>query len=118
MAHFAELDSNNIVLRIIVVANEELLDENNIEQESLGISFCENLLGGTWKQTSYNNNIRKNFAGIGFYFDETRDAFIEPKPFESWVLNETTCQWEPPIERPDDENMYGWNEDTTSWEQI
>jgi hypothetical protein len=118
MAHFAELNENNEVLRVVVIANPELLDENGDEQESLGISFCNTLFGGTWKQTSYNNNIRKNFAGIGFIYDSGRDAFIPPKPYASWVLNETTCQWEAPTTRPDDGNMYEWNEETTSWDQV
>ena len=75
MAHFAELDSNNVVLRVIVVNNAELLDENNVEQESLGISFCQTLFGGTWKQTSYNGNLRKNFAGVGYSYDSSKKCF-------------------------------------------
>ena len=97
MAHFAELDSNNVVLRVIVVNNAELLDENNVEQESLGISFCQTLFGGTWKQTSYNGNLRKNFAGVGYSYDSSKNAFIAPQPYTSWTLNETSCQWEPPV---------------------
>ena len=118
MAHFAELNENNEVLRVIVVANPELLDGEGVEQESLGISFCNTLFGGTWKQTSYNNNIRKNFAGVGFTYDSERDAFIPPKPYASWTLNETTCQWEAPTAMPDDNNMYMWNEETTSWDVV
>lgn len=118
MAHFAELNADNEVLRVVVVANDELLDENGDEQESLGVTFCNTLFGGTWKQTSYNNNIRKNYAGIGFTYDSTRDAFIPPKPYASWTLNETTCLWEPPTAMPEDGNMYEWNESTTSWDQI
>ena len=96
MAHFAEIDENNIVLRVIVVANEELLDSQNVEQEALGAAFCISLFGGgTWKQTSYNNNIRKNYAGVGYTFDQSRDAFIPPKPDGDWVLDEETCQWSP-----------------------
>lgn len=118
MAHFAEIDENKEVIRIIVVNNEVLLDSNGDEQESLGVTFCNNLLGGTWKQTSYNNNIRKNYASIGFTYDSGRDAFIPPKPYASWVLNETTCQWEAPVAVPVDDNMYEWNESTTSWDRI
>jgi hypothetical protein len=118
MAHFAELNENNEVLRVVVIANSELLDENGNEQESLGVTFCNQLFSGTWKQTSYNGNIRKNFAGVGFTYDVDRDAFIAPKPYASWVLNETTCQWEAPTAMPDDGNLYVWNEETTSWNQI
>ena len=118
MAHFAELNENNEVLRVIVVANPVILDENGDEQESLGAAFCNELLGGTWKQTSYNNNMRKNFAGIGFTYDSDRDAFIPPQPYASWTLAEATCQWEPPVPLPVDENFYTWNEETTSWDQM
>lgn len=115
MAHFAEINDQNIVQRIIVVHNNELLNSDGVEQESLGISFCQSLFGGNWKQTSFNANIRKNFAGIGFSYDSARDAFISPKPFNSWVLDEETCQWQAPIEMPDDGNVYIWNEEATSW---
>ena len=93
MAHFAELDNQNTVLRVIVVHNNELLD-NGVESETKGIAFCKTLFGGNWKQTSYNGNIRKNYAGIGFTYDPVRDAFIPPKPGDNWVLDEATCQWE------------------------
>lgn len=97
MAHFAEIGIDNIVQRVIVIHNNELLDDNNKEQESLGIAFCQSLFGGgVWKQTSYNGNIRKNFASIGYTFDESRDAFIPPQPASDWTLNEDTCMWEPP----------------------
>lgn len=118
MAHFAEINASNEVLRVVVVANDELLDENGDEQESLGATFCNNLFGGTWKQTSYNGNIRKNYAGIGYTYDSGRDAFIPPKPYASWTLNETTCQWEAPTAMPADGNMYEWNELTTNWDQM
>ena len=94
MAHFAELNSDNEVLRVIVVANNELLDDNGDEQECLGVAFCVGLFGGTWKQTSYNANIRKNYAGIGFTYDSARDAFIPPRPEGDYVLNEEKCLWE------------------------
>ena len=115
MAHFAQLDDNNIVTQVIVVGNGELLDENGVEQESKGIAFCQSLLGGNWKQTSYNANIRKNYAGIGYTYDADRDAFIAPKPFNSWILNEDTCQWEAPTPMPTDGKFYIWDEATTSW---
>lgn len=96
MAHFAELDQDNIVLRVIVVDNENLLDEGGQESEQVGVEYCERLLGGRWVQTSYNARIRKSYAGAGFTYDEDRDAFISPKPDGEWVLNEETCQWERP----------------------
>jgi hypothetical protein len=115
MAHFAEIGLDNLVLRVIVVNNNELLDENHVEQESKGADFCRSLFGGTWLQTSYNATIRKNFAGAGFTYDSTRDAFIPPKPFNSWVLNEDTCRWEAPVPLPEAEGQYSWDEDTQSW---
>jgi hypothetical protein len=118
MAHFAQLDENNIVQQVIVVNNEELLDENGVEQEERGITFCQSLLGGNWKQTSYNGNIRKNYAGAGYTYDAQRDAFIPPKPFNSWLLNETTCLWEAPVPHPNDGKMYMWNEENVAWEEI
>lgn len=118
MAHFAELGMNNVVLRVIVVHNNELLDENGQESEAKGVAFCRSLFGGTWVQTSYNANFRKNYAGEGFTYDSTRDAFIPPKPFASWVLNEDTCQWGSPVPYPTDvgtpeaPKRYVWNEET------
>jgi hypothetical protein len=94
MAHFAQLDESNIVTQVIVVHNNELLD-NGVESEAKGVAFCQSLLGGNWVQTSYNGNIRKNYAGIGYTYDQAQDAFIPPKPEEgNWVLNEDTCRWE------------------------
>ena len=110
MSHFAEIDPNGgTVLRVLVVPNE---------QEHRGQDFLANELGlgGVWIQTSYNNNIRYNYAGIGFTYDATRDAFIPPKPYDSWLLDEKTCQWEPPIPMPQDENFYTWNEEQLNWE--
>lgn len=115
MAHFAQLDENNTVLQVIVVHNNELLDENGIEQEIKGIQFCQTMLGGNWVQTSYNGSFRKNFAGQGFVYDVDRDAFIPPKPYNSWLLNESTCQWQAPIEYPSDGKLYIWDEETASW---
>ncbi|CAB4131330.1 hypothetical protein UFOVP120_80 [uncultured Caudovirales phage] len=118
MAHFAELDENNVVLRIIVVSNDECRDDSGNESEAIGASFCNRLLGGVWKQTSYNGRIRKNYAGIGFIYDEAKDAFIEPQPFPSWALNTTTCQWEPPSPFPLDGGAYIWDEPTLSWVSV
>jgi hypothetical protein len=115
MAHFAELDANGIVLRVIVVDNKDTADASGVEKEHIGAAFCERLFGGTWKQTSYHGNIRKNYAGAGYAFDAARDAFIPPKPFASWVLNEQTCQWEAPVPYPADGERYMWDEATGTW---
>lgn len=115
MAHFAEIDENGIVLRVIVVGNDDIKDNNGAEQEQLGIDFCKNLLGGDWVQTSYNSNIRKNYAGIGFTYDAARNAFIPPKLFNSWILDENTCKWNPPVPHPGDDKLYDWDEATQSW---
>jgi len=111
MAHFAELDADNIVVRVLVVPNEQENRGHDYLATDLG-------LGGTWVQTSYNARIRKNYAGIGYTFDSERDAFIPPKPFASWTLNEDTCNWEAPVAYPDDEKMYTWDEATTSWVEV
>jgi hypothetical protein len=94
MAHFAELDANNVVLRVVVVDNKDCSDAFGVEKEYIGAAFCERLFGGTWKQTSYNGRIRKNYAGIGHTYDPSRDAFIAPKPDGDYVFNEELCQWE------------------------
>jgi hypothetical protein len=116
MAHFAEINADNIVQRVIVVDNNDCKDAEGNESEAVGAAFCNTLLGSIWKQTSYNGNIRKNYAGIGFTYDEQRDAFIPPKPYNSWVLNEDTCQWKSPIPYPIDGKDYIWNEDIINWE--
>ena len=119
MATFAKLGLNNKVIEVLSVHNNELLDSNGVEQEVNGIDFLTKLTGyPVWKQTSYNNNIRKNHAGIGYTYDEDKDAFISPKLFNSWTLNETTCQWEAPVVRPDDGKMYNWNEENQQWDLI
>ena len=118
MAHFAQLNDENLVTQVIVVANEDTADQDGVENEAIGIEFCTNLLGGRWVQTSYNANIRKNYAGIGYKYDATLDAFIPPQPFESWTLNEETAQWESPTPYPDDGKHYSWDEATTSWVEI
>jgi hypothetical protein len=118
MAHFAELDENNIVKRVIVVDNRDTSDANGVEKEYIGVAFCERIFGGRWIQTSYNANKRKNYAGIGYTYDEQRDAFIPIKLFSSWMLDEATCRWQPPVPMPNDGKIYQWNEETTSWNEI
>lgn len=115
MAHFAELDGNNVVTRVIVVDNKDTSDENGNEVEAIGIAFCQNLLGGNWVQTSYNNNFRAHYAGVGYTYDAALDAFIPPKPYPSWVLNSQTCNWDAPVPNPNDGKAYDWDETTTSW---
>ena len=114
MAHFAQINEQGIVTQVIVVANEELLD-NGIESEAKGIAFCQSLFGGEWKQTSYNGNIRKNYAGAGYTYDSQRDAFIPPRPYPSWTLVESTCQWTAPVAMPADGKHYQWDEATLTW---
>jgi hypothetical protein len=122
MAHFAKLGVGNIVEQVIVVHNSVITDENGIEQEQLGNDFINKLYNtrDVWKQTSYNGNIRKNYAGIGFQYDQQRNAFIPPKPFNSWILNENTCRWEAPVARPtaelEENQYYSWNESIKNWE--
>lgn len=108
MAHAAEIDSNNTVVRVLVVPDEQEHRIQDYLANELG-------LGGTWVQTSYNARIRKNYAGIGYTYDAGRDAFIAPKPFASWLLNEDTCQWEAPVPYPTDGVLYDWDETITDW---
>jgi hypothetical protein len=128
MASFAKLNSENIVTTVVSVVNEVLKDSNGIEQESIGIQFLKTLYNepnAIWKQTSYNTNsgvhslggtpFRKNHAGIGYTYDSNRDAFIAPKPYNSWILNESTCNWDAPVVYPTDGQRYSWNEETQSW---
>ena len=122
MAHFAKLDDNNVVLAVHVV-NNDVITIDGVESEQAGIDFLTSLHGHTvWKQTSYNGNFRKNYAGIFFTYDTERDAFIAPQPYPSWTLNETTCQWEPPVAYPtfDSKNpkFYGWFEPNQQWIEI
>ena len=130
MASFAKIE-NNIVTIVVSVVNEVLKDSNGIEQESIGIQFLKTLYNepnGIWKQTSYNTiggvhksggtPLRKNHASIGYTYDQTRDAFISPKPFNSWILNEDTCLWNAPVAMPIDDNKYSWNEQTLSWDIV
>ena len=123
MAHFCKLGVGNIVEEVHVVKNEVITDNTGNEQEQLGVDFLNNLYGtrDVWKQTSYNQSFRKNFAGKGYSYDQERDAFIPPQPYESWTLDEETCLWTPPTPYPTitDENkddIYIWNETTKTWE--
>ena len=132
MASFAKIGLNNKVIEVQSVVNEVLHDSNGVEQEAIGIDFLTKLTGWSiWIQTSYNNNFRKNHASVGFTYDEDRDAFIAPKPYASWILNETTCQWEAPTAYPNTQTQnltdeegnlandrYTWNEETTTWDLI
>ena len=129
MASFAKIGLNGKVIEVLSVNNEVLKDSNGVEQESIGVDFLTKLTGwAIWKQTSYNTNsgvhtkggipFRKNHAGIGYTYDEDRDAFIPPKPYNSWILNEVTFRWEAPISHPQDDNNYKWNEQNQSWDLI
>jgi hypothetical protein len=122
MAHFAKLDDDNIVTQVIVVSDADCKDQDGNEVEAIGVAFCNNLLGGRWVQTSYNGNIRKRYAGIGYSYNEQYDVFIAPKPYNSWTLNVTTFDWDPPVPYPtesfDLENLsyYTWNETNRTWD--
>ena len=129
MASLAKIGLNNKVIQVLSVHNNDFKDANGIEQEKLGVDFLTKLTGwAIWKQTSYNTiaNVhrlggtpfRKNHAGIGYTYDEDRDAFIPPKPYDSWLLDEDTCIWKSPTPRPDDEKKYVWNEDNQTWDEI
>ena len=129
MATFAKIGLNNKVIEVHSLHNNELKDSNGVEQEVNGIDFLTKLTGwAVWKQTSYNTSggvhllggtpLRKNHAGIGYTYDEDRDAFIPKQPYTSWVLNEESCLWEAPVAMPNDEKTYNWNESTKSWDEI
>jgi hypothetical protein len=121
MAHFAEIDSNNVVLRVVVVDNKDTSTPDGTEVESIGVAFCQRLFGGNWLKTSYNGNVRKNYAGMGYTYNAGLNAFVPPKPFNSWVLNNDTAQWDAPTPMPSDAGTgeppkrYSWDEATTSW---
>lgn len=115
MAHFAQLDANNVVVSVIVVDNKDTADAFGVEKEHIGAAFCERLFGGTWKQTSYNGKIRKNYAGIGYTYRADIDAFVPPQPFPSWTLD-ANAQWQAPVAMPADGKMYSWNEANQTWE--
>ena len=117
MAHFAELNDSNEVVRVIVVNDEDTTDADGNEKDAIGEAFCADLLGGTWKRTSYNNNYRVRFAAAGDTFNADLDAFIAPSPYPSWVLNESTTEWEPPVGYPTEPGKR-WDEETTSWVDV
>lgn len=119
MAHFAQLDGNNVVTQVIVVANGDILDENGQESEEIGVQFCKNLLGQdtNWIQTSYNSNFRKRFAGIGMKYIPETNVFAKISPYPSWSYNAQTDEWEAPTPKPADGENYTWewNEETQTW---
>jgi hypothetical protein len=115
MAHFAQLDENNVVTQVIVVNNNDCLDAHGQEREEIGVAFCQRLFGGNWKQTSYNHSIRKRYAGIGYSYNAQLDAFVPPKPFASWTLDNATAAWVAPTAMPTDDKMYHWDEETLAW---
>jgi hypothetical protein len=117
MAHFAELNAANTVLRVVVIANDEIIDDTGKESEAKGIAFCQSLFGADtiWRQTSYHANFRKNYAGIGFRYDTDLDAFIAPQPYPSWTLDPETCQWQAPVPMPTDGKVYNWDEGLLRW---
>jgi hypothetical protein len=127
MAYFAKI-KNDVVEQVIAVNNQDIVDGQNDESEEIGVQLCRDLFGGDWVQTSYNTrggvnssgrpSLRKNYAGVGFTYDSTRDAFIPPQPYASWTLNEDTCLWDSPVPYPTDDLMYSWDEDTTSWVEV
>jgi hypothetical protein len=117
MAHFAKLDENNKVIRVSVVDNSNILDSSGNESEEVGIAYLKSVHGEdtNWKQTSYNNNIRGTFAAINYIYDEVKDVFYPQQPYASWTLDESIWSWQPPVPFPQDEKIYTWNEQTTSW---
>lgn len=117
MAHFAKLDENNVVTSVIVVSNTDTADANGVEKEHIGAALCEKLFGGVWKQTSYNGNFRKNYAGIGYTYNEDIDAFVAPKPYPSWVLDSETARWNAPVPMPEGSRYY-WDEGSVSWVEV
>lgn len=122
MAYFARLDDNNIVTQVISVNNAEIVDADGNESEQIGIEWCRKWSGGwqNWKQTSFNRSIRKHFAGIGSIYDVQRDAFIPVKPFNSWVLDEETCDWKAPIPTPEviPGHLWVWDELSVNWRSV
>jgi hypothetical protein len=133
MAHFAEIDENNTVIKVVVVADADTADEDGTEVESIGVAFLQSMFGAdtAWVQTSWNGRIRNRFTGPGATWDASRDAFIDPQPFPSWVLDEATTEWHPPTPRPDETRtgehegvefeypvLFQWDEDTTSWVEV
>jgi hypothetical protein len=117
MAHYAQIDSNNIVTQVIVIDNKDTADANGTEKEYIGAAYCERLFGGTWKQTSYNATIRKNYAGIGYKYQSDIDAFVPPQPYASWTLD-ANAKWQPPTPMPTGSGMYNWDEATLAWLEV
>jgi hypothetical protein len=116
MAHFAQLDQNNVVIQVIKVDNNLCLDGFGNESEAVGVAYCQSLFPNTnWKQSSYNGNFRKNHAWVGFTYDPVRDSYIPPQKFASWILNEDSCYWYAPKSYPTDGKIYIWDESTISW---
>ena len=128
MAHFAEIDALQRVIRVLVVEDIDTQDKDGNEVDSIGMKYLNDAFGGTWLKTSYNTSgnthalggtpFRKNYAGVGGSYDETRDAFLPIKQYPSWVLDEATCQWKAPVTEPDASKKYDWNEGTTSWDEV
>ena len=120
MGHFAKIDDQNVVIDVNVVNNETLNNLPFPESEPVGVAFLTEWSGGytNWKQTSYNANFRKNYAGVGYTYDATLNAFVPPKPFPSWLLNTNTCQWQAPVPYPTDGKMYFWDEETQQWVEV
>ena len=120
MAYFAQLDDASLVINVIAVNNDTIDNLPFPESEPIGVAFCQSLYGSdtVWKQTSYNSNFRKNYAGFGFTYDSVLDAFIPPKPYPSWLLNTTTCKWNAPVPKPQDGQIYYWDEATLSWIEV
>lgn len=124
MAHFAEINHENQVLRVVVVGNDDCKDQYGQESEEVGIAFCKSLFGDytNWRQASYSGSLRKNYPSVGYTYDDMRNAFIPPKPYESWRLNEATCMWESPVPMPeqDPENpaIYNWDEQNQEWKRV
>ena len=128
MAHFVEINDLKKVIQAVVLDNKDTQDTDGNEVESIGAKYLHDGFGGTWVKTSYNTQggihhlggtpFRKNYAGIGYTYDEAKDAFIPPQNYPSWTLNEDTCQWEAPVAYPNDDKKYLWNEETTSWDEV
>lgn len=118
MAHFAQLDDNNIVIQVVVISDNDIKNPGGVESEERGKEYCTRLFGGNWIQTSFNGKFRKRYAGIGYSYNNKLDAFIPPKPFNSFTLNENSCEWEPPKPRPEDGKYYFWNEEKLDWDEM
>lgn len=118
MAHFAELDSNNTVLRVVVIANRDTSDANGVEKEHIGRAHCEKTFGGRWVQTSYNAKFRGNYAGAGMVYNQEHDVFVGAKPYPSWIFDSVTKDWAAPTAKPDDGKQYDWDESTLAWVEV